>query len=446
LLRAGDGPSTSLGAEDESSPPAKPRRRTPYSGTFEEELASAIKSAPWFFVSALLHAFAFALLILLVPARDEAPPPRSGILVTESLADLPYEGGADEVVDADRMPEELKAPEIDVPDFPEEKADDESVRAREKPPEPEVDAREMPEESATAQPWIGPSRAAVSLRVSRKEAPPSTATPSPPTDDPVNEDPDRGLEVTRQAAARVRDAVLRGGGTLGTALSGLRREDILVVRGSFDHMEVVLEELRLPYTLVSPFEIAESADGLKAHKVVFWNCTDPAVALLPRARAPLAATIRDFVRGGGYLFTTDWAVSHLVAPAFPGHVATSGAQRTLPEMIIDVQPGHARDNPLLEGVFPEGGRMKWWLESASQDVQVVPGAAVDVLVESPTLSAPPYSRSPVVAATFAYGQGRVLHVMGHYYQQKGTMTGAAGAQRLALNFVRMRLEKDGARR
>jgi hypothetical protein len=332
--------------------------------------------------------------------------------VTESLADLPYEGGADEVVDADRMPEELKAPEIDVPDFPEEKADDESVRAREKPPEPEVDAREMPEESATAQPWIGPSRAAVSLRVSRKEAPPSTATPSPPTDDPVNEDPDRGLEVTRQAAARVRDAVLRGGGTLGTALSGLRREDILVVRGSFDHMEVVLEELRLPYTLVSPFEIAESADGLKAHKVVFWN----------------------------------WAVSHLVAPAFPGHVATSGAQRTLPEMIIDVQPGHARDNPLLEGVFPEGGRMKWWLESASQDVQVVPGAAVDVLVESPTLSAPPYSRSPVVAATFAYGQGRVLHVMGHYYQQKGTMTGAAGAQRLALNFVRMRLEKDGARR
>jgi hypothetical protein len=31
-------------------------------------------------------------------------------------------------------------------------------------------------------------------------------------------------------------------------------------------------------------------------------------------------------------------------------------------------------------------------------------------------------------------------VVGHYYQQKGNVSGAMGAQRLPLNFVRMRLE------
>ena len=42
------------------------------------------------------------------------------------------------------------------------------------------------------------------------------------------------------------------------------------------------------------------------------------------------------------------------------------------------------------------------------------------------------------------GRGRVLHAMGHYWQQKGTVSGAEGAQRIALNFVRMRLERDSA--
>ena len=48
-----------------------------------------------------------------------------------------------------------------------------------------------------------------------------------------------------------------------------------------------------------------------------------------------------------------------------------------------------------------------------------------------------------MVATFPYERGRVLHAMGHVYQQEGNVTGTAGVQRLALNFVRMRLEQGG---
>jgi hypothetical protein len=51
-----------------------------------------------------------------------------------------------------------------------------------------------------------------------------------------------------------------------------------------------------------------------------------------------------------------------------------------------------------------------------------------------------------VAATFHYGRGRVLHAVGHYYQEAGNLAGTIAAHRLALNFVLMRLAQDKAPR
>src|SRR5262249_51748510 len=154
------------------------------------------------------------------------------------------------------------------------------------------------------------------------------APPSAPGDDWVNEDADRSLEVNEKAAARVRDAVTKGGGSLGSALKGIKREDILVVRGTFDKMEVVLETLKIPYTLVSPLEVAHGYDFTK-HRLVFWNCTDPGISFPPRYVQGLLASLREFVRGGGFLFTSDWSVSYLLARAFPGYLETGGPTHPL---------------------------------------------------------------------------------------------------------------------
>ena len=64
-----------------------------------------------------------------------------------------------------------------------------------------------------------------------------------------------------------------------------------------------------------------------------------------------------------------------------------------------------------------------------------------MLIDSPMLKSQ-FNRSPIVAATFHYGRGRVLHTMGHYYQEAGNLAGTLSAHRLALNFVLMRLDQD----
>jgi hypothetical protein len=236
-------------------------------------------------------------------------------------------------------------------------------------------------------------------------------------DDFVDHDQGNALDRTRRAVAKVRGE-LRGGGALGRAMRGMRSSDLLVVSGQYDHMETVLEELRLPYTLKGPYELAGDPE-LSGYKMVFWNCG--AMSIPPSYRVPLVNALQRFVRDGGWLFTTDWEVGSLLVKAFPGYLSTGGALRPLPSLVVEIRPvTDAEDDPLLEGVFEKGTTPKWWLEPASQDVIVANRSRVKALIEAPDLAGHPHLRSPVVVATFPYERGRVLHAMGHVYQQEGT--------------------------
>jgi hypothetical protein len=171
---------------------------------------------------------------------------------------------------------------------------------------------------------------------------------------------------------------------------------------------------------------------------VFWNCGDP---LPPDQMRAVAKRLEAYVRRGGYLFTTDWAVAHVVQLAFPGYLTTTGKDTSLPEMVVDIRPARGQErHPLLEGVFLPGTRGRWWLEELAFDVKIGPhgAGAVEVLVESPMLK-DTLGVSPIVAATFKHGRGRVLHAMGHYFQEAGNMAGTVASHRLAMNFVLERL-------
>lgn len=430
------GPAPAAAPERPGKPPAW------HVGRFEDELLATLVRAPWFALSAAIHAVLVAAL-LLVSTEPEPKAPEEipyGISSADSLAEHPSEsGGPAEAPDPDLDPAIEKAPEIaEEPEMPEEAPD----FAPSDPAPPGLPAEmPTPDDDSSAPPVIvGPSPSSWSRRKGLSK--PADAKPSG-GDETVNLDPDRGLDTAKRAAARVRDRSERGGGALGRILKGLRNEDIVVVRGSFDRMETVLETLRVPYVLSTPFEAAQKEDWSR-HKLVFWNCGELMVP--PRLRPKLHAALREFVRGGGYLFTTDWAISTIVEPCFPGYLKSQAGQHTIPEMVTDVRPADgARDHPFLEHVFDEGAtKMTWWLENSSFDVQVADKQKVEVLLEAPALGRMPGSRSNIVAATFPYGRGRVLHLLGHYFQQKGSVAGAAGAQFIALNFVKMRLERDGA--
>ena len=73
---------------------------------------------------------------------------------------------------------------------------------------------------------------------------------------------------------------------------------------------------------------------------------------------------------------------------------------------------------------------------------MVDATKVTILLEAPMLASAAHRKSKVIAATFAAGRGRVLHVMGHAWQEKTDLDGTVGMQRLALNFVRQRVERD----
>ncbi len=422
------------------------------SGTFGDELVGALRRSPWFVLSAAVHGVALLLLVMFGPIarRETSPIAPYGIVSATAVATDPLESGGPEDRGVDGEPEEVSAPEFDPgPPVLEEKHPEEmpspGADLRETTPAPEADLLSDPVDDASVpEPLISPSPTIVRLRKPRTEKPPAPPPPAPPTsvtataDDFVDHDQGQALERTRRAVARLRGE-LRGGGSLGRVLRGLRTADLLVVSGQYDHMETVLEELHLPYTLRSPYDLVSDPD-LSAHKLVFWNCG--AMSIPPSYRVPLVEMIQRFVRDGGWLFTTDWEVGSLLVKAFPGYLSTGGALRPLPSMVVSIRPvTDAEDDPLLEGVFEPGTNPKWWLEPASQDVIVANRSKVKALIESPDLAGAPYLRSPVVVATFPYERGRVLHAMGHYYQQEGNVTGTAGVQRLALNFVRMRLER-----
>jgi hypothetical protein len=243
----------------------------------------------------------------------------------------------------------------------------------------------------------------------------------------------------KQVADHLRERLGIGRGGAGQALAHLKADDVLVVQGEYDHHEHVLRDLQIPYRTMGHYEPRfVSGEALRRPRFVFWNCgNDPPRRVLDR----IAPHLRAFVERGGYLFTSDWVLAHVLGRTFGDLVGTHGTSTALPEMVVDIRPGPGKaSHPLLEGVFHAGVQGRWWLEARSVDCVVKKPDAVEVLVESPEL-ATRHGVASAVAVTFTHGSGRVLHVVGHYDQEEGNLAGVVAAQRLALNFLLMSLRE-----
>jgi hypothetical protein len=408
----------------------------------EEDFGTALREhlrrAPHVAISAAIHTVIFVLGLLLEVTPEPSPPP--GPPAMSALVDAGEVVGEQESAEEDLEEPELPAIDESMPELPSEESAPRSdaTEAGQQPTWAEQLPDDFVTESRPMEIGIMPSVSAASRRV--RPAKP----PVPKADLARAFRGDAGaVEGNKEAARIVRDGLLRGGRRgSGSKITDLGPQDILVVRGSFDHIERVLELLALPYVTRDPWTLAaEKIEDFKKHKVVFWNCSEQ---VLPSKRMELLArSLRNFVAEGGYLFTTDWGIATVLEPAFPGYLSTGGREgMRLPDMVVDIRPvSGMEDHPLLDGVFHPGIQGRWWLEQASFDVRVGKRDEVDVLIESPALQ-DVYQRSPVVAATFHYRRGRVLHAMGHYFQEAGNVAGSVTAQRLALNFVLMRLDQD----
>jgi len=235
---------------------------------------------------------------------------------------------------------------------------------------------------------------------------------------------DRGDIDGEQRGAR--EAVERGLGTGLQNLRGIPPDRIVVVRGEFDHMEKILTLYGIPHTVVSRDELRTRR--WPRMQMLCINCDQLPP---PLQSTTLALAVKRFVAEGGWLITSDWAVDPYLLSAWPQHVTdVVQKKRDQPDTLITVRP--ERISPLLEGVFQPRARAEWWLENSSMMVDVNP-RLVEVLIVSDDMKQ--RFGASAVAFTWHQDEGRVLHLLGHFYQKDGNRSGLVAMHRLILNYM-----------
>ena len=182
------------------------------------------------------------------------------------------------------------------------------------------------------------------------------------------------------------------------SLESLRQEEVLVAPGKYDRMQEVLDLLDIPYT--------QGVPDLKARrlaKLMLVNC--PGNVLEGHI-----AAVKRWVRLGGYLVTTDWAVRPLHS-MFPNYIRWTGESTDDTTVELDSRD-EAADSLTDEPETAE--RPVWWLEGSSYPFQVTED--VKILLTSQELKR--RYGSSLVAVSWNYGQGKVFHMISHLYLQR----------------------------
>lgn len=194
-------------------------------------------------------------------------------------------------------------------------------------------------------------------------------------------------------------------------LPAFSKGTIVEIKGQWDNSGHILQCYGLPFTRIPASKFA--SQDLSGTKVIVVNCGAQLDNLA-------VSRIREFVESGGYLLTTDWALDSCLMRAFPGFVQCNGysTDNSIVDAVVVDQ------DPVLLSGLPQYAT--WKLESRSQTVKVLRFNEVQVLARSKLLllqerkelAAILADREEqylgILALTFPYGAGRVLHLVGHF--------------------------------
>ena len=216
---------------------------------------------------------------------------------------------------------------------------------------------------------------------------------------------DDGMGTAYRIASQLfRDTLSSKAPELLEDLDRVQQADVIVVRGQYDRIEEVFESAGTPYTLLNPEDLRRTA--LRPDQIVFVNCP----GVLPSAAL---RNLTGFVEAGGFLFTTDWALRHVLEAAFPGFVSYN--QRPTRDEVVRVGLEDMQD-PFLASILGPEDDPQWWLENSSYPIRILDPERVSVLVTSKDIE-DRYGEAPVFVS-FEYGQGRVYHMISHFYLQR----------------------------
>ena len=122
-------------------------------------------------------------------------------------------------------------------------------------------------------------------------------------------------------------------------LESVKDTDIICVRGTFDHIHLVLEAIDIPFAHVDPMALLRME--LRPEQTIYVNCP----STFPKE---VALKLEKFVSEGGQLITTDWALHHVLEVAFPGTVKFSGNSSGDEVVSVEIVD---KDDEVLKGMM-----------------------------------------------------------------------------------------------
>ncbi len=186
--------------------------------------------------------------------------------------------------------------------------------------------------------------------------------------------------------------------------------DVVVVSGGYDRVQDVLRAVKIKHVVIPPRLVAKVP--LMSLQTVMVNCPG-------RMSRAAEKRLGRFVRTGGFLVTTDWALS-LVQRTFPRTIARGG--RNTKDDVVAVQITKSAG-----GLVSQARAMKasprWWLEGASYPIRVLDPKRVKVLISSREMKRK-YGHAPIAVA-FRWHDGQVMHLTSHFYLQQSKLKTAA---------------------
>ncbi len=192
-----------------------------------------------------------------------------------------------------------------------------------------------------------------------------------------------------------------------TILEQIKSTDVVVVTGQYDRAELVLSSLGIKFTVIEPHHVKRI--DLKPEQTVLINCPGNVDRLG-------IEKIRSFVESGGLLVTTDWALKHVLEPAFPGIVRYN--EKPTGDDVVRIQ-FHDKSHKYLDGLVEKANDPLWWLEGSSYPIEILDKEKVTVLISS-TEMGEKYGETPI-AIKFSHGSGEVFHIVSHYYLQRSEL-------------------------
>jgi hypothetical protein len=175
---------------------------------------------------------------------------------------------------------------------------------------------------------------------------------------------------------------------------------VVVLQSRGDHIEQLLEKVGIQHRITRAAAVAQAE--LHPFAVFVSNCTG-------EIQPDDVERLQWFVRVGGYLFGSCWALQHTIARVHPGVVAKLPVKG---EVLDNVTAEMCtRESVFAEGVFPEFTRPIYVLYGSFL-IDVVAPERVEVLIDSPSCAARWGGGN--LACWFSVGHGVILDSANHF--------------------------------